>query len=66
VNSSDPQFRDDLNWADCCDALHAEYWLRRMNEVKLARRAAQRIFAADAGRQVEDAQTRGDVSRASK
>ena len=66
MNYSDPQLRDDLNWADCCDALHAEYWLRRMNEAKLARRAAQRILAADGDRQVEDARTRDDVPRASK
>src|SRR5262245_47178713 len=37
VDISDPPMRDNLNWADCCDALNAEYWLRRLNEVKRRR-----------------------------
>ena len=47
MNGSDPELADNLNWADCCDALHAEYWLRRMNEAKLARRSAQLLRIAD-------------------
>jgi hypothetical protein len=47
MNTPDPQFADDLNWADCCDALHAEYWLRRLNEAKAARRRAQLLHIAE-------------------
>ena len=58
MNNSDPQLADDLNWADCCDALHAEYWLRRMNEARRARRFAQLLrTAADRERYAPDAET---------
>jgi len=28
MKNSDTQIPEDLNWADYCDALHAERWLR--------------------------------------
>ena len=57
MNNPDPQFGDNLNWSDCCDALHAEYWLRRMNEAKLARLSAQLVRIADRDRQAQGAET---------
>jgi hypothetical protein len=57
MNKSDPELADNLNWADCCDALHAEYWLRRMNEARLARRSAQLLRSADRDRYVAGAET---------
>ena len=57
MNDPDPQFGDNLNWADCCDALHAEYWRRRMNEAKLLRRSAQLARILDRDRQAQGAET---------
>ena len=57
MNRSDPELADNLNWADCCDALHAEYWLRRMNEARLARRSAQLPRIADRDRYAPGAET---------
>ena len=57
MNTSDPELADNLNWADCCDALHAEYWLRRMNEARLARRSAQLLRIADLDQYVPGAET---------
>jgi hypothetical protein len=63
MNDSDPHLADDLNWADCCDALHAEYWLRRMNEVRLARRSTQLLRVADRDRFVPGAETQAQEER---
>ena len=57
MNDSDPELHDNLNWADCCDALHAEYWLRRMNEARRARRYAQLLRIADRDRYAPGAET---------
>ena len=41
------QATENMNWADYCDALRAEYWLRRLDLVKRPKHADFRIKPTD-------------------